>query len=51
MNGVKSIQSKYPGIDLLKTVSGWEVNYSLKNITKGHEAHFARVTEKFLAVF
>ena len=50
MNGVKSIQSKYPGIELLKTVSGWEVTIPEK-YKEGHEAHFARVTEKFLQYF
>jgi len=50
MNGIKSIQSKYPGIELLKTVSGWEVTIPEK-YKEGHEAHFARVTEKFLQYF
>jgi predicted dehydrogenase len=50
MNGIKSIQSKYPGIELVKTVSGWEVTIPEK-YNEGHEAHFARVTEKFLQYF
>jgi predicted dehydrogenase len=50
MNGKKSIQSKYPGIELLKNASGWEVIIPEK-YKEGHEAHFARVTEKFLQYF
>lgn len=44
---LQSIQSKYPGIELTKTSSGWEVTIPEK-YKEGHEAHFARVTEKFL---
>ncbi|HKZ65526.1 MAG TPA: putative oxidoreductase C-terminal domain-containing protein [Chitinophagaceae bacterium] len=47
---LKSIQSKYPGIELIKTDSGWEVTIPEK-YKEGHEAHFARVTEKFLQYF
>ena len=47
---LKSIQSKYPGIELIKTESGWEVTIPEK-YKEGHEAHFARVTEKFLQYF
>ena len=47
---LKSIQSKYPGIELIKTESGWEVTIPEK-YKEGHEAHFARVTEKFLHYF
>jgi hypothetical protein len=47
---LKSIQSKYPGIELTKTNSGWEVTIPEK-YKEGHEAHFARVTEKFLQYF
>jgi len=44
---IKSIQSKYPGIELKKSVNGWGVVIPEK-YKEGHEAHFARVTEKFL---
>jgi len=43
----KSIESKYPGIALKKLAKGWEVTIPEK-YKEGHEAHFARVTEKFL---
>ena len=41
------IQKKYPGIELKKLSNGWEVIVPEK-YKEGHEAHFARVTEKFL---
>ncbi|MHB1177441.1 MAG: putative oxidoreductase C-terminal domain-containing protein [Daejeonella sp.] len=41
------IQKKYPGIELKKMSKGWEVIVPEK-YKEGHEAHFARVTEKFL---
>jgi predicted dehydrogenase len=44
---LKSIQTKYPGITLKKTTQGWEVIIP-EHYKEGHEAHFARVTEKFL---
>ena len=44
---IKSIQAKYPGVDLKKSSDGWEVIIPEK-FKEGHEAHFARVTEKFL---
>ncbi len=47
MDGLKTIQAKYPGIELKKTTTGWEVIIPEK-YKEGHEAHFARVTEKFL---
>lgn len=47
INQIKSIQAKYPGVDLKKTASGWEVVIPAK-YKEGHEAHFARVTENFL---
>ncbi len=40
------VQAKYSGIDLKKTTAGWEVSIPEK-YKEGHEAHFARVTEKF----
>ena len=43
----KTVETKYPGIELKKSKNGWEV--IIPEIYKeGHEAHFARVTEKFL---
>lgn len=44
---LKTIQQKYPGVDLQKIATGWEVVIPEK-YNQGHEAHFARVTEKFL---
>jgi hypothetical protein len=41
------VQTKYPGIELKKTVAGWEVIIP-ENYKEGHEAHFGRVAEKFL---
>jgi hypothetical protein len=46
-NQLKTIQSKHPGIELKKISNGWEVIIPEK-YKEGHEAHFARVTEKFL---
>jgi predicted dehydrogenase len=44
---IKNLQQKYPGIELKKLNKGWEL--IIPEIYKeGHEAHFARVTEKFL---
>lgn len=47
MNQFKTIQAAYPGVELLKNVKGWEVVVPDK-FRDGHEAHFARVTEKYL---
>jgi hypothetical protein len=47
---LRSIQSKHPGVGLTKTSAGWEVTIPEK-YNEGHEAHFARVTEKFLQYF
>jgi predicted dehydrogenase len=44
---VKSIQADYPGIDLKKVTQGWEVIIP-EHYKEGHEAHFTRVSEKFL---
>ena len=44
---IKAIQEKYPGIDLKKSVNGWQVIIPEK-YKEGHEAHFGRVMEKFL---
>jgi len=45
--GLKSIQSKYPGIEFKKEGKGWTVIIPEK-YKDGHEAHFGRVTEKYL---
>jgi predicted dehydrogenase len=44
---LKSIQTNYPGINLKKAAQGWEVIIP-DHYKEGHEAHFARVSEKFL---
>ena len=44
---LKTIQDKYPGVELKENDKGWEVIIPEK-YKEGHEAHFARVTEKFL---
>jgi predicted dehydrogenase len=44
---IKNLQQKYPGIELKKLNKGWELIIPEK-YKEGHEAHFARVTEKFL---
>jgi predicted dehydrogenase len=44
---IKTVQTKFPGIELKKSKNGWEVTIP-EIYTEGHEAHFARVTEKFL---
>lgn len=47
MDQLKLVQAKYPGIDLKKEGNRWEVIIPDK-YKDGHEAHFARVTDKFL---
>jgi len=42
----KLIQNKYPGVALRKTDQGWMVMIP-EQYREGHEAHFARVTQKF----
>ncbi len=44
---IKTVQQKYPGVELKKSSKGWEVIIPEK-YKEGHEAHFGRVTEKFL---
>jgi predicted dehydrogenase len=44
---LKSVQAKYPGIGIEKDAAGWRVTVPEK-YNEGHEAHFGRVTEKFL---
>jgi predicted dehydrogenase len=41
------IQAKYPGVELQPSKKGWQVVIP-ESYKEGHEAHFARVTEKFL---
>lgn len=41
------IQQAFPGVDIKKDAAGWEVIIPEK-YKEGHEAHFGRVTEKFL---
>lgn len=45
---ITPITSKYPGVSLKKIDKGWEVVIP-DQYKEGHEAHFARVTENFLA--
>ncbi|HUS00577.1 MAG TPA: putative oxidoreductase C-terminal domain-containing protein [Chitinophagaceae bacterium] len=47
---LRSIQSKYPGVDIQKNTTGWKVIIPEK-YNEGHETHFARVMEKFLQYF
>jgi predicted dehydrogenase len=47
MDQLKSIQAKFPGVGLEKNSPGWKVTIPEK-YNEGHEAHFGRVTEKFL---
>jgi predicted dehydrogenase len=42
-----NLQVKYPGIELAKSGKGWVVNIP-DTYKEGHEAHFGRVTEKFI---
>jgi len=44
---MKTIQSRYPGVDVKKNAEGWEVIIP-EHYKEGHEAHFTRVMEKFL---
>lgn len=43
----KAVQAKFPGVELKQSGKKWEVVIPEK-YKEGHEAHFARVTEKFL---
>jgi predicted dehydrogenase len=43
----KTLEEKYPGITLEKNKAGWVVIIPDK-YKEGHEAHFGRVTEKFI---
>lgn len=44
---IKTVFAKYNGGELSKTSKGWKVILP-ETLKEGHEAHFARVTEKFL---
>ncbi|NDA62775.1 MAG: oxidoreductase [Chitinophagia bacterium] len=44
---IAAIQGQYPGISVAPTAAGWEVIIPA-SYKEGHEAHFARVTEKYL---
>jgi hypothetical protein len=41
------LQKKYEGIGLVKSENGWMVSIPDK-YKEGHEAHFGRVTERFI---
>ncbi len=43
----KSIQLKYPGVEIKQHFPGWRITIPEK-YNEGHESHFARVTENFL---
>jgi len=43
----KKLQAKYEGIELVENKNGWMVSIPDK-YKEGHEAHFGRVTEKFI---
>ena len=43
----KSVQDKFPGIELKKNSKGWEVVIPAKYDT-GHESHFAQVANKYM---
>jgi len=46
-NDLKTIQAKYPGVELKKNEKGWEVIVPEK-YKLGHEDHFAQVTRNYL---
>src|SRR5690606_33326222 len=47
MENLAKVQATFEGIDLTKTDAGWEVIIP-DHYKEGHEAHFARVMERFL---
>ncbi len=47
---ISQLAEKYPGIGIKKTHEEWEVVIP-EYFREGHEAHFARVTEKFIGYF
>jgi predicted dehydrogenase len=44
---LKDVQQKFPGVDVTKAGKGWEVIIP-DQYKEGHEAHFARVMQKYL---
>ncbi len=44
---MEKLNEKHPGISMQKAESGWEIIIP-EEYKKGHEAHFAQVTEKYL---
>ena len=44
----KKLSEKYNGISFQKSTGGWKVEIP-ESLKEGHEAHFARVTDNFLA--
>src|ERR1700754_319036 len=44
---VKDLQDRYPGLALVRTAKGWELNVPDK-FSPDHEATFAKVTKKYL---
>jgi predicted dehydrogenase len=47
LNNLKTVQAKYPGVELVKNDAGWEAIIP-EHYNVGHEAHFSQVTERFL---
>lgn len=45
--GFKKVEALYPGISLKKDAKGWQVEIP-KKYDDGHEAHFARVANKYM---
>jgi len=43
----KTVQDKFPGIELKKNAAGWEITIPAKYDT-GHESHFAQVATKYM---
>jgi len=46
-DNITKVQDKFPGVNLKKLETGWEVLVPQK-YHNGHEAHFGQVTERFL---
>jgi len=44
---IQKVQAKFPGVDLKKLETGWEVLVP-QEYHNGHEAHFGQVAERFL---
>lgn len=44
---LKTVQTNYPGVAIKKLATGWEVTIP-EHYKEGHEAHFGRVTERYL---